>query len=170
MYLFARILLVVSQDSLSDSYLMFRKMRVFFKLRFLVQSRSSWRIFKWFSRSAILSFNESVSDVCDVIFSVFSQIRDELDSPSLIDWIADFSTALIEFLMSTHWEDILFSTDIIWCSRFILDFSSMRILSSLIGLARVLVIGCIHGLRIVVFFLAFLKFFYIKIISSHLLC
>ena len=50
---FARILLVVSQDSLNDSCLIFRKMRVFLRLWFLVSSRSSCRIFKWFSRSTI---------------------------------------------------------------------------------------------------------------------
>ena len=36
---FARILLVVSQDSLSESCLMFRKVRVFLRFRFLVSSR-----------------------------------------------------------------------------------------------------------------------------------
>ena len=30
------------------------------------------------------------------IFSVFSEIRDELDSPSLIAWMADLSTGLID--------------------------------------------------------------------------
>ena len=99
---FARILLVVSQDSLGDSCLMFRKMRVSLRLQFLVSSRSSWRIFKWFSRPVILAFNESMANVCDIIFSEFSEIRDELDFPSLIAWMADFLTALIEFLMPTY--------------------------------------------------------------------
>ena len=127
---FARIFLVVSQDSLGDSCLLFRKMRVFLRLRFLVSSRPSWRIFKWFWGSAILTFNESISNVCDVIFSLLSEIKDELDSPSLIAWMTDFLTVLIEFRMSTYWEDILFSTDVICCSRFA-NFSSMRVLSFL---------------------------------------
>ena len=115
---FARILLVMSQDSLSDSWLMFQKMRVFLRFQFLVSSRSSWMIFKWFSSSTILLFNESMSKVCHVIISVFSEIRYELISPSLIARIAEFSTALIEFLMSSYWENILFSTNVIRCSRF----------------------------------------------------
>ena len=33
---------------------------------------------------------------------MFSEIRDELVSPSLIAWMGDFLTALIEFLMSSY--------------------------------------------------------------------
>ena len=36
-----------------------------------------------------------------LFFSVFSEIKDELVSPSLIALMADFLTALIGFLMST---------------------------------------------------------------------
>ena len=61
---FATILVVVPQDSLSGSCLMFWKMRVFLRLPFLMLSRSSWRIFKWFSRPTILAFNESMSLRC----------------------------------------------------------------------------------------------------------
>lgn len=79
-----------------------------------------------------------MSKVSDVIFSVFSEIKDELVSPSLVAWMADFLTALIEFIVSTYWEDILFSTNVFHYSRFTI-FSSMRFLSSLIRSAMVLV-------------------------------
>ena len=60
-----------------------------------------------------------MSKVCHVIISVFSEIRYKLVSPSLIAQMADFSTALIKFLMSSYWENILFSTNVIRCSRFV---------------------------------------------------
>ena len=53
-------------------------------------------------------------------------------------WMANFLTALIEFIVSTYWEDILFSTNVVHYSRFT-NFSSMRFLSSLIRSALVLV-------------------------------
>ena len=95
-------------------------------------------ILKWFSRSTILLFNESMLKVCDVIISVFPEIRDKLVSPNLIVWMADFLAALIEFLMLSYWEDILFSTYVICCFRST-NFSSIRVLSSLIGSTWVLV-------------------------------
>ena len=152
---FARILLVASQDSLSDSCLIFRKVRVLLKLWFVVSSRSSWRIFKWFSRSTFLLFNESMWKVCDVTISVFPEIRDELVSPSLLVWMADFLTTLIEFFMLSYWEDILFSTNVVCCFRFT-NFSSIRVLSFLIGLTWVLVALWVGNLCLI---LAFLKFF-----------
>ena len=132
---FDRILLVVSQYSLSDSCLMFWKNEGF--LQALV-SGVIQIILKWFSRSTIHLFNESVLKVCDVIISVFPEIRDKLVSPNLIAWMADFLAALIEFLMLSYWEDILFSTYVICCFRFT-NFSSIRVLSSLIGSTWVLV-------------------------------
>ena len=121
-----------------DSCLMLQKMRVFLKLRFLASSRSFWSTFKWLSRSTILVFNESMSNVCDVIFWVFSEIRGKLYSPCLIAWMTDFSTAVIEFPMLTNWEDTLFSTDVIFCIT-LTNFSSMGFLSPLIRLTGVLV-------------------------------
>ena len=67
-----------------------------------------------------------MSKVCNVIISVISEIRDKLVSPSFIAWMADFLTALIEFLTSyviILGGFLLFSTDVIRCSRFA-NFSS----------------------------------------------
>ena len=83
-------------------------------------------------------FSDSVANICGVIFSVFPEIREEFFSSSLMAWRADFSAAFIQLLISSYWEGILFSTGAIQFSRFA-NFSSMRVLSYVIGSARELI-------------------------------